>query len=186
MQVFNFSDEALQKLGIELVEGWLPENENEVVISSQLVENENFDFTIGSRISLPMQGEENITKDYSLVGIVNITNQQIEPMTSTTATDKYYTFISHIDNNNLNGNYNIYLRFSDLSSRIDTLVNILEMDEDTYKELEAKTVSETEENILKYENNKYECTPNNNLIMMELSNDYDQTSQMLYAVAIVI
>ena len=186
VQVLNFSDEALQKLGIELVEGWLPENENEVVISSQLVENENFDFTIGSRISLPMQGEENITKDYSLVGIVNITNQQIEPMTSTTATDKYYTFISHIDNNNLNGNYNIYLRFSDLSSRIDTLVNILEMDEDTYKELEAKTVSETEENILKYENNKYECSPNNNLIMMELGNDYDQTSQMLYAVAIVI
>ena len=186
VQVLNFSDEALQKLSIELVEGWLPENENEIVISSQLVENENFDFTIGSRISLPMQGDENETKDYSLVGIVNITNQQIEPMTSANATDKYYTFISHIDNNNLSGNYNIYLRFSDLSSRIDTLVNILEMDEDTYKELEANTVSETEENILENENNKYECALNSNLIMMELGNDYDQTSQMLYAVAIVI
>ena len=186
VQVLNFSNEALQKLGIELVEGWLPENENEVVISSQLVENENFDFKIGSRISLPISGEKNITKDYTLVGIVNITNQQIEPMTSANATDKYYTFISHIDNNNLSGNYNIYLRFSDLSSRIDTIVNILEMDEDTYKELEANTVSETEENILKNETNKYECAPNNNLIMMESGNDYDQTSQMLYAVAIVI
>lgn len=186
VQVLNFSDEALQKLGIELVEGWLPENENEIVISSQLIENENLDFTIGSRISLPMQGDGNETKDYTLVGIVNITNQQIEPMTSANATDKYYTLISHIDNNNLSGNYNIYLRFSDLSSRIDTLVNILEMDEDTYKELEAKTVSKTEENILGNESNKYECAPNNNLIMMELGDDSDQTSQMLYAIAIVI
>ena len=186
VQVLNFSDEALQKLGIELVEGWLPENENEIVISSQLVENENFDFTIGSRISLPMQGDENETKDYSLVGIVNITNQQIEPMTSANATNKYYTFISHIDNNNLSGNYNIYLRFSNLSTRIDTLVNILEMDEDTYKKLEEKTVSKTEENILGNESNKYECASNNNLIMMELGDDSDQTTQMLYAVAIVI
>ena len=186
VQVLNFSDEALQKFGIELVKGWFPKNENEVVISSQLVENENLDLTIGSRISLPMQGDENETKDYSLVGIVNITNQQIEPMTSATATDKYYTFISHIDNNNLSDNYNIYLRFSNLSSRIDTLVNILEMDENTYKELEAKTISETQENILENENNKYECAPNYNLIEMELGDDKDQTSQMLYTVAIVV
>lgn len=121
-----------------------------------------------------------------MVGIVNITNQQIEPMTSATASNKCYTFISHIDNNNLSGNYDIYLRFSNLASRIDTLVNILEMDEDTYKELKAKTVSETEENILENESNKYECVPNNNLIMMELGDDYDQTAQMLYTVAIVV
>ena len=186
VQVLDFSDEALQKFGIELVKGWFPKNENEVVISSQLVENENLDLTIGSRISLPMQGDENETKDYSLVGIVNITNQQIEPMTSATATDKYYTFISHIDNNNLSGNYNIYLRFSNLANRIDTLVNILEMDENTYKELEAKTISETQENILENEDNKYECAPNYNLIEMELGDDKDQTSQMLYTVAIVV
>ena len=186
VQVLNFSDGALQNLGIELVDGWLPENENEVVISSQLVKNENLNLAIGSRITLPIPGEENKTKDYSLVGIVNITNQQIEPMTSANATNKYYTFISHIDNNNLSGNYNIYLRFSNLANRIDTLVNILEIDEDTYKELKAKTVSETEENILENESNKYECVSNNNLIMMELGDDYDQTSQMLYTVAIVV
>ena len=186
VQMLNFSDGALQNLGIELVDGWLPEKENEVVISSQLVKNENLNLTIGSRITLPIPGEENKTKDYSLVGIVNITNQQIEPMTSANATNKYYTFISHIDNNNLSGNYNIYLRFSNLANRIDTLVNILEIDEDTYKELKAKTVSETEENILENESNKYECVSNNNLIMMELGDDYDQTSQMLYTVAIVV
>lgn len=186
VQVLNFSDEALQKIGIELVDGWLPENENEVVISSQLVENENLNLSIGSRISLPIPGEKNATKDYSLVGIVNIANQQIEPMTSATATDKYYTFISHIDNNNLSGNYNIYIRFSNLANRIDTLVNILEMDENTYKELKAKTVSETEENMLENEDNKYECAPNYNLIAMELGDDKDQTSQMLYRVAIVV
>ena len=186
VQMLNFSDGALQNLGIELVDGWLPENENEVVISSQLVKNENLNLAIGSRITLPIPGEENKTKDYSLVGIVNITNQQIEPMTSATASNKCYTFISHIDNNNLSGNYDIYLRFSNLASRIDTLVNILEMDEDTYKELKAKTVSETEENILENESNKYECVPNNNLIMMELGDDYDQTAQMLYTVAIVV
>ena len=186
VQMLNFSDGALQNLGIELVDGWLPESENEVVISSQLVKNENLNLAIGSRITLPIPGEENKTKDYSLVGIVNITNQQIEPMTSATASNKCYTFISRIDNNNLSGNYDIYLRFSNLAKRIDTIVNILELDENTYKKAQAKTISETEENILENESNKYECVSNNNLIMMELGDDYDQTSQMLYTVAIVV
>ena len=186
VQVLNFSDGALQNLGIELVDGWLPENENEVVISSQLVKNENLNLAIGSRITLPIPGEVNKTKDYSLVGIVNITNQQIEPMTSATASNKCYTFISRIDNNNLSGNYDIYLRFSNLAKRIDTIVNILELDENTYKNAQAKTISETEENILKNEDNKYECAPNYSLISMELGDDKDQTAQMLYTVAIVV
>ena len=186
VQMLNFSDGALQNLGIELVDGWLPENENEVAISSQLVKNENLNLTIGSRITLPIPGEENKTKDYSLVGIVNITNQQIEPMTSANASNKCYTFISHIDNNNLSGNYDIYLRFSNLAKRIDTIVNILELDENTYKNAQAKTISETEENILKNEDNKYECAPNYSLISMELGDDKDQTAQMLYTVAIVV
>ena len=186
VQMLNFSDGALQNIGIELIDGWLPENENEVVISSQLVKNENLNLAIGSRITLPIPGEENKTKDYSLVGIVNITNQQIEPMTSATASNKCYTFISHIDNNNLSGNYDIYLRFSNLAKRIDTIVNILELDENTYKNAQAKTISETEENILKNEDNKYECAPNYSLISMELGDDKDQTAQMLYTVAIVV
>ena len=186
VQMLNFSDGALQNIGIELIDGWLPENENEVVISSQLVKNENLNLAIGSRITLPIPGEENKTKDYSLVGIVNITNQQIEPMTSATASNKCYTFISRIDNNNLSGSYDIYLRFSNLAKRIDTIVNILELDENTYKKAQAKTISGTEENILKNEDNKYECAPNYSLISMELGNDTDQTAQMLYTVAIVV
>lgn len=187
IQVINFSDDAFQKLGIELIDGRFPQNENEIIISSQLTDIESININIGSQISLPIQSEDTIiTKDYEVVGIVNIMNQQIEPLISSASNDRFYTFISYLNTDNLIGNYNIYIRYHTLSNRIETLTNILEMDDKTYQSLHADTVSETEENILSNRTNKYEISINPQLILVELGYDFDQTNQMLYTVAIII
>ena len=180
VQIINFSEEAFQKLGIELIDGRLPQNSNEIVISNS-IKQENID--IGSNISLDIEGEDTV-KNYTIVGIVEILNQQIESVQN-----GYYTFISYLDTNNLNDNYNIYLRYSDLSKRVETLVDILKIDEEIYKEAKTTTVSETEmnlDNLLMDSEVKYIYEYNSSLIAIELGNDYDQTTLMLYVIAIIV
>ena len=188
-QVVNFSNGALNNLGIELVEGRLPQNENEVVISTQLEKIEEVNIPLDSQISLLMQGDEREAKDYTIVGIINILNRQIEPLNSKASTSKNYTLISYLDTNNLSDNYNIYLRFSSLNSRITTILDIFEIDEETYNRFKADTMSETESLLLNPRYNKdikYNSSINYSLISTEFGLDYDQTNQMLLTLSIVM
>ena len=188
-QVVNFSNGALNNFGIELVEGRLPQNENEVVISTQLKKIEEVNIPLDSQISLLMQGDEIESKDYTIVGIINILNRQIEPLSSKASNSRNYTLISYLDTNNLSGNYNIYLRFSSLNNRITTILDIFEIDEKTYNKFKADTMSETESFLLNPRYNKdikYNSFLNYSLISAEFGSDYDQTNQMLLTLAIVM
>ncbi len=188
-QLLNFSAEALNNLGIELVEGRFPKATNEIIISTQLKQVEEIDFSLGTKISLSMQGDENITKDYTIVGIINILNRQIEPLNSKSDNSNYYTFISYLDTNNLNGNYNIYLRFSNLLNRMPAILDIFEIDEETYNRFKKDTIAETEEFLLGSYSNpniKYNSFLNYSLISAEFGNDIDQTKQMLFTISIVM
>lgn len=188
-QLLNFSAEALNNLGIELVEGRFPKATNEIIISTQLKQVEEIDFSLGTKISLSMQGDENITKDYTIVGIINILNRQIEPLNSKSDNSNYYTFISYLDTNNLNGNYNIYLRFSNLLNRMPAILDIFEIDEETYNRFKKDTMAETEKFLLGSHYNpniKYNSFLNYSLISAEFGNDIDQTKQMLFTISIVM
>lgn len=188
-QLLNFSAEALNNLGIELVEGRFPKATNEIIISTQLKQVEEIDFSLGTKISLSMQGDENITKDYTIVGIINILNRQIEPLNSKSDNSNYYTFISYLDTNDLNGNYNIYLRFSNLLNRMPATLDIFEIDEETYNRFKKDTIAETEELLLNSSYNpsiKYNSFHNYSLISAEFGNDIDQTKQMLFTISIVM
>ena len=188
-QLLNFSAEALNNLGIELVEGRFPKATNEIIISTQLKQVEEIDFSLGTKISLSMQGDENITKDYTIVGIINILNRQIEPLNSKSDNSNYYTFISYLDTNNLNGNYNIYLRFSNLLNRMPAILDIFEIDEETYNRFKEDTMAETEKFLLGSYSNpniKYNSFLNYSLISAEFGNDIDQTKQMLFTISIVM
>ena len=188
-QLLNFSAEALNNLGIELVEGRFPKATNEIIISTQLKQVEEIDFSLGTKISLSMQGDENITKDYTIVGIINILNRQIEPLNSKSDNSNYYTFISYLDTNNLSGNYNIYLRFSNLLNRMPAILDIFEIDEETYNRFKKDTIAETEEFLLGSYSNpniKYNSFLNYSLISAEFGNDIDQTKQMLFTISIVM
>ena len=188
-QLLNFSAEALNNLGIELVEGRFPKATNEIIISTQLKQVEEIDFSLGTKISLSIQGDENITKDYTIVGIINILNRQIEPLNSKSDNSNYYTFISYLDTNNLNGNYNIYLRFSNLLNRMPAILDIFEIDEETYNRFKEDTMAETEKFLLGSYSNpniKYNSFLNYSLISAEFGNDIDQTKQMLFTISIVM
>ena len=56
-QLLNFSTEALDNLGIELLEGRFPIATNEIIISTQLKQVEEIDFSLGTKISLSIQGD---------------------------------------------------------------------------------------------------------------------------------
>ena len=188
VQVLNFSSEALNNLGIELVEGRFPTTTNEIIISTQFEQVEEINFSLGTKISLSIQGDENITKDYTIVGIINILNRQIEPLNSG-SDNNYYTFISYLDTNNLKGNYNIYLRFSNLLNRMPTILDIFEIDEKTYNRFKEDTIAETEGLLLNSYYNpsiKYNSFRNSSLISSEFGNDSDQTNEMLLAIFIVM
>ena len=188
-QLLNFSTEALDNLGIELLEGRFPIATNEIIISTQLKQVEEIDFSLGTKISLSIQGDENITKDYTIVGIINILNRQIEPLNSKSDDSNYYTFISYLDTNNLNGNYNIYLRFSNLLNRMPAILDIFEIDEETYNRFKKDTIAETEGLLLNSSYNpsiKYNSFHNYSLISAEFGNDIDQTKQMLFTISIVM
>ena len=188
VQVLNFSAEALNNLGIELVEGRFPTATNEIIISTQFEQVEEINFSLGTKISLSIQGDENITKDYTIVGIINILNRQIEPLNSG-SDNNYYTFISYLDTNNLKGNYNIYLRFSNLLNRMPTILDIFEIDEKTYNRFKEDTIAETEGLLLNPDYNpsiKYNGFLNYSLISSEFGNDRDQTNEMLLAIFIVM
>ena len=99
-----YSKGSIEKLGIELKEGRLPENDNEVVISSHIKSNGGVEYKIGDELDLKLgerisdgesldQGmaldEERSEsfvlrneKNYKIVGIIERPNFDIEPYTA--------------------------------------------------------------------------------------------------------
>jgi len=91
IQIEAYDDLALQNRAIKLIEGRLPENRNEIVISDYLVSNANEKLTVGTKINLNVEkvkvsdkyedllepdGEEETT--YTIVGISKQTNEEAE------------------------------------------------------------------------------------------------------------
>ena len=54
LYVMSYNKEALKNAPIELVEGRLPQNENELVISEHIITNGKVNYKIGQKISLEM------------------------------------------------------------------------------------------------------------------------------------
>lgn len=91
IQIEAYDDLALQNRAIKLIEGKLPENKNEIVISDYLVSNANESLTVGTKVILNVEkvkvsdkyedllepdGEEETT--YTIVGISKQTNEEAE------------------------------------------------------------------------------------------------------------
>ena len=52
LYVLGLGDEALKSSGLKLIEGRMPENENEVVISEHIISNGRVEFHVGDTINL--------------------------------------------------------------------------------------------------------------------------------------
>lgn len=194
--VKSFTKSSLENLSVKLIEGRLPENDNEIIIPSHLKTNGRVDLKIGDSIILnigkrvtlddgselkqgnPYQKDneqiiDTETKTYKIVGRIERPATNIE---------KYeapgYTFITYMDDNKNNSTYDLYARFNKRGSKdyIGVFSNILGIDENIVKKVMNHNFSESEENeydkymekyVEEMSKAKYEFDVNSYLITLE-------------------
>ena len=163
----GFTKEALENLSIRLIDGRLPENENEIVIPSHLKTNGRIDLKIGDIINLNVgkrvcngdtyelnqnspyrkdDGEEivdTVSKEYKIVGIIQRPATNIENYEA-----PGYTFVTYLDKNKIEGKVDVYTRLNKFGSKnyLNVVANILQVDEEIFVKGYTCNFTELEEN----------------------------------------
>lgn len=203
-----FTKDSLENLSVQLVQGRLPENEDEIIIPTHLKTNGRVVFNIGDTITLDIgrrvsngeelyQGnpydEENneeildtTSKTYKIVGIIERPATNIESYEA-----PGYTFITYLSDNNLSGTVDIYTRYTKtgVKNNLKVTANILGVDEETY-ELFHSGKDIKEEDLEKINNEmskaKYQISENSYLIILETNPLGDSSVSGLGTVVIVV
>lgn len=205
--IMEMDKQALESLGIKLVEGKMPENSNEIVIPTSLKTNGRVDYKVGDVITLnigdrvingykltqknPYNKEETFeaskTKTYKIVGRVERLNYGIEPYTA-----PGYSFITLIDNNNSERIYNVYARYTKngLQNEYKVTANILGIKEDIYDKtkggVEVHNKDEEKQIEEELEKAKYNININKTLIKLETLSFSESIMKALYSTAGVV
>lgn len=199
-----YSKGSIEKLGIELKEGRLPENDNEVVISSHIKSNGGVEYKIGDELDLKLgerisdgesldQGmaldEERSEsfvlrneKNYKIVGIIERPNFDIEPYTA-----PGYTVLTILNENDIKGSLNVYVRYKDVKKHLATTAQIIGIDEQVLKRISDPSngmISESDTEI--FENAKYVFSENDSLIRWENLEFKEATRNVLYTVSAIV
>ena len=189
-----FTSDSLKNLSIKLVEGRLPQNENEILIPTHLKTNGRVFLNVGDTISLdvgkriestgyelnqfnPLQKDEENNcneqiidtqkKEYKIVGIIERPATNIEQHSA-----PGYTFITYLDSNNLRGNVDLYTRYTKdgMKNVYEVTANILGVDAEKYERYLNPTGEMPDEDIIKFGaevENKYKTNVNQYLIDLE-------------------
>ena len=205
-----FDKNALENLAINLLEGRLPENENEILVPSHTKTNGGVTLNIGEKITLnlgtrvsdgeelnqnnpyfPEQNEEIInttSHTYTIVGIIERPSTEIEGYSA-----PGYTFITYMDNENLIGKKcDVFVRYTKegLKDDLKVTANILGVDEEVYKKLyggdEFLETDEFLELTQKLGEPKYRTDINSYLILLETGIIGDSTLKALGTAVIVV
>ena len=194
--VKGYTKGSLENIGVVLLEGNFPKNENEIIVPSHLKYNGGVEYEIGDTITLnigkrlidgsegnqnnPFQPdmetiENSKTKTFKVVGIMERPDNNIEPYTA-----PGYTMITYIDEKNISDETDVYVRYtkSGLKDYIRTTANILGVNPEYYYEILNKDPKDIDNYDLKvkevYSNKKYTEQRNNDLVSLEnnfLAND---------------
>ena len=199
-----YSKGSIEKLGIELKEGRLPENDNEVVISSHIKSNGGVEYKIGDELDLKLgerisdgesldQGKaldeersESFVlrneKNYKIVGIIERPNFDIEPYTA-----PGYTVLTILNENDINGSLNVYVRYKDVKKHLATTAQFIGIDEQVLKRISDPSngmISESDTEI--FGNAKYVFSENDSLIRWENLEFKEATRNVLYTVSAIV
>lgn len=140
--VKEFTKDSMENLGLTLVEGRFPENENEILIPTHLKTNGRIDLKVGDEIKLnigkrvdyegnELNQENPYFTDESTDDVADITDDIMEEIVDTT-TKKYkvvgicerpsseienysapgYTFITFLNEDKLTGNVDVFVRYT--------------------------------------------------------------------------
>ena len=208
INVRAYNKAAMENLAINLMEGRLPENENEIIISQHTDTNGGVKLNIGEKITLNLgdrvidgeklnqnnpyqpEGNEEIRNrtehKYTIVGIMERPDYKIEPHSA-----PGYTFITYINEEKINaGCVDLYVRYTKdgIKDYLKVTANILGVNEEVYTKLygvegDSLTSEERQELISKLGENKYGGSSNNYLVTLESGLIKDATMQGL-AVAV--
>ena len=192
-----FTKEALNNLSINLVEGRLPENSDEILIPTHLKTNGRVTLNVGDIITINVgkrvdsegyelnqnnplytDDNENIIENivnttsmtYKVVGIIERPASNIEDYSA-----PGYTFITYCDENSIGDYVDIYAKFyaKDLKNVYKVTAGIIGIDPLLYEKYNLKSSSMTEEEynqyLLQAQKAKYAVDINDNLIDLELN-----------------
>lgn len=181
LEILSFFQDALDNLGIELTEGRMPQNDNEIVLSDTQKKYQSSEIKLGTKIKLKVQSEnDSYEKIYTIVGIVNITNEYLKESENQNANK--YIAITKLNEYLQTDKLNVYIKIKDLNKRLETIAKIQGIDDHTFKSLNNANKARAEVNMQKYENNKFFYLCNNTLLSMETGDFVDETASMFYVV----
>jgi len=212
INVKAYTKTSMQNLGISILEGRLPQNENEIIISVHTETNGGIAFNLGEKITLnigtrvsdghelnqynpynPEEKEEIIrTKEqtYTIVGIIERPDYKIEPHSA-----PGYTFITYLDEKNIKSDesVNIYARYTKEGIRdyLKVTANILNVNEEAFIKLngpEGERLSEQEREKLRSElgQTRYDADSHSYLITIESGIIKDGTMRALGTAVLVV
>lgn len=199
-----YSKGSIEKLGISLVDGRLPENDNEVVISSHIKSNGGVEYKIGDELDLNLgerisdgeslgqgvalkdvENEEFVPKSektYKIVGIIERPNLDVEPYRA-----PGYTVLTILSDKYVTNNLNVYVRYKDVKKHITTTAQIIGIDEQVMKRITDPSngmISESDAEA--FGNAKYSFSENDGLLRWENLEFNESTTNTLYAVSAVV
>ena len=203
LYVMAYNKEALKNAPIDLVEGRLPQNENEIVISEHIISNGKVNYKIGQKISLrigerlsenskldqqnPYNKDEEefnskLNKTYEIVGIMQRQRNNVEPYSA-----PGYTVITYLDDSNIKENTNIYvlLNKNKLKDRYKVLADILNIPEDLAEKNVKGNITIEEFDKLN-ETAKYKFEINKDLLRFQALEFGDSILSTLFALSIII
>ena len=185
----GFTKDSLNNLSVKLVKGKLPQNENEIVIPTTLQTNGRSSLNVGNSITLNVGKRVNNTgeelnqdkayenderiiettkKTYKIVGIIERPAYSVEPYSA-----PGYTFITYLDESKINGNIDVYVRFTKdgLKNYYETIANILGVNPKLYEKVNKNLGTTSNEDMDEYtkqmEKAKYQTIMNGYLISLE-------------------
>ena len=170
----------IDKIGIQIEEGRLPQSPNEIVITN---DGNTYKPEIGNKITLNLPDKG--IAEYKIVGLINITDESIIRQNNSEGRE-YLTAFSLIRNLDSNAKLNVYVKFKNIKDRINTAAEILGIDKTTLDALETNNIAKTEVNLFENETNKYDLRGNSGLILIESGDYVDSTLQMIFAIATII
>lgn len=214
--VTAYDAKGLEELKVNLVEGRLPQNENEILMPTHVVTNGRLDIKVGDTITLNVgkrmsedfelnqgnpfhdENDERIidttTHTYKIVGMIERPGKIVEPNSA-----PGYTFIT--TQSKFDGNITVFVRFTKKALKdLDSVVPaVLGVDKEAYKiyfnfnkyyDLEDYSMEERTELLEKagkeIEKAKYDFTDNNRLIALEGMPLDDAMIKSLFAVAVIV
>lgn len=205
LHLLAFNEEALINSSVKLLEGRMPQNENEIVVSEHIKDIAQVEYNVGDTLILDVskrvdlsgeyelkqnnayvEGEEKLeklyTKEYKVVGIIERPNYDIENPAS-----PGYTVITYLNENNITKNLNVYVLLNEygLKNQEEFISQITGIDKNIL--IKIKNDEQLDEKELEeYNNIKYSYSKNEGLLRYENFEVSDSTMSSILSLAVVV